>query len=98
MGHKPAKALPHPDDIIIEADGSVKIVGPVIEQDQIILETILKARDQWIEIGTIAARAEGRVMDQNFALALWKQARRKFYRFNANIPPLLKKPFPRFEP
>ena len=98
LGCIPPNVLPHPDDIIIEPDGSVKIVGPVSWHGQMELEAILTMRDFCIDAGAILARAEGRLCDQDVALALWKQVRRKFYRFNAKIPPRLKKPYPRFEP
>ncbi|WP_428332588.1 DUF5681 domain-containing protein [Novosphingobium sp.] len=97
LGLKLPNVLPHPEDIIIEPDGSVKIVGPVMWEGQIILEATVKARDMWIDVGKELARAEARIIDEADAHDHWKKARRKFYRLNAHIPPRLKKSFPRFK-
>lgn len=97
MGKELPNIFPHPDDLIIGPDGSVRIVGPGTEEDQINLKAILKLRDALIEAGTMVARAEGRKTDKHDAQKFWSQLRSKFYRFNAVIPPRLKKPFPRFE-
>jgi hypothetical protein len=41
----PPKALPHPDDIVIDFEKGVRFIGPVSEYDAGLLEENLKVRD-----------------------------------------------------
>ena len=97
-GWRVPSILPHPEDIIIEPDGSVKYVGPTTRESQLALQEILKSRDFFIQSATMILDGPGRKTHPALVHQVYKQLRRKFYRLNTAIPPRLKKPFPRFDP
>lgn len=95
LGKRVPDVWPHPEDLIIGPDGTVKIVGPIDYAEQEALDQLLKHRDQLIEGGAILADPKQR-SDTDMAHKLWAQLRRRFYRINPAIPTRLRKPFPRF--
>lgn len=96
-GRRLTDILPHPDDIVIDPDGGVRIVGPVTKADQILMEAVEKERDDMIRAGEIFGRKEGRRLSDEDARRLWAKSRRKFYDHNGALPPRLKRKFPKFE-
>ncbi len=96
MRRSPPPVYPHPDDLIVNSDGSVKIDGPITADEAKALDAVIQYRDllfffaeermDWVDAGY---SVEDRRRD-------WLSLRRKFYRIHRRIPRRLYVPFPPF--
>ena len=94
-GRAPPPVYPHPDDLIIYPDGSVKIDGPMTAEEAKALDAAIKYRDALFFVAE-----EGMDWVDNLSVEerhrKWQSLRRKFYRIHRRIPRRLYIPFPPF--
>jgi hypothetical protein len=97
LGKAPPKVYPHPDDLLIRADGSVKVMGPLTADEARLVDKCLQMRDQIFDVVRQVINERGSIFSTERRLAYWISFRRKYYRFSNRIPKRLKIPFPPFE-
>lgn len=96
FGRPEPRISPHPDDIEICADGTVKFHGPVTEDDARRVDKLIELRDvAFSTVREINDRIDIPVEERR---EMWTMIRRQYYRYSPRIPKRLKQPFPAFEP
>lgn len=91
-GRPPPPIYPHPDDVIITSNFSVKIDGPVTAQGAKALAVWIEHRDRLFSAALDAMKPS--VEDGR---EIYDYLRRKYYRFHRQIPTRLYKKFPTFK-
>jgi hypothetical protein len=89
------RVLPDPRDVVIEEDGTVRVVGPVTRAQAERVLGLLDLRDRNLKI--IRELGSFRHLSLAIRRGLWMACRRRIYWINRQIPPRLRERVPSFE-
>ena len=98
LGKRPPNVYPRPDDIVILADGTVKIFGPINADEARRLNQVLKLRDNAFEIAREVIAEAGKRFSIEQAKEMWLAIRAQYYTYSQLIPRRNRPTFPAFKP
>lgn len=88
LRQRPPSVLPHPDDIVINADATVTIVGPIDREEQKRVEAVLSMQGYALEALEIAIQVEG---DDETLRKAKRFLQRRLATYNRVLPPRLRR-------
>lgn len=95
-GRNAPPVYPHPRDIIIRSDGTIKIDGPTTAEEAAYLEAAIRYRDVLFFVAEEEMDGIPEYLSASEGRKRYDGHRRKFYRFHRMIPRRLYEPFPPF--